>query len=118
MEQFQKGGNMTDVIAALANLANIDCPEREEALAEFYEKWKHDPLVMDKWLAIQAGSSPADDAGQGQGAHTPSGLLHKKSEQGARPDRRLLQGNPVRFHDPGGAGYAFLADHGPCSRSP
>ena len=56
MEQFKTGGNMTDVVTALANLANIDCPERNEALAAFYEKWKDDPLVMDKWLSIQAMS--------------------------------------------------------------
>ena len=29
--------------------------ERETALAEFYEQWKDDSLVMLKWLALQVG---------------------------------------------------------------
>jgi len=38
MDQYRTGGNMTDVIAVLANIANNDCPEREHALASFYER--------------------------------------------------------------------------------
>src|SRR5688500_3850852 len=52
--QFHAADNMTDAMAALGVLANLDCPEREPALAEFYEKWKNEPLVVDKWLAVQA----------------------------------------------------------------
>jgi len=46
--------NMTDVIAGLRVLSHLDIPERDEELNAFYEKWKHDPLVTDKWLALQA----------------------------------------------------------------
>ena len=60
MEQYRTATNMTDAIASLANLANTDCPERREALDSFYEKWKNDPLVMDKWLSIQAMSRLPD----------------------------------------------------------
>jgi hypothetical protein len=28
-------------------------PERETALSEFYEMWKHEPLVILKWLGLQ-----------------------------------------------------------------
>ena len=53
MEQLRTADNMTDVMASLANVANTDCPERPDALSGFYEIWKDDPLVMDKWLSIQ-----------------------------------------------------------------
>ena len=47
---------MTDSMAALAALANIDCPERQRALEPSTRKWKDEPLVVDKWLAVQAAS--------------------------------------------------------------
>src|SRR5439155_21733703 len=55
-EQFRKADNMTDAMAALSCLANVECPERQPALDAFYEKWQREPLVVDKWLAVQAGS--------------------------------------------------------------
>jgi aminopeptidase N len=111
MEQFKSAGNMTDRVTALANLANIDCPERSEALAAFYGKWKDDPLVMDKWLSIQAMSRLPD------ALDTVKELTRHPAFNIKNPNkvRALIgafsQGNPVRFHDPGGAGYVFLADH-------
>ncbi len=111
MEQFKTAGNMTDAITALANLANIDCPERTEALAAFYEKWKDDPLVMDKWFSIQAMSRlpNALDAVKELTRHSAFNIKNPNKV------RALIgafsQGNPVRFHDPSGAGYVFLADH-------
>src|SRR5438270_2624835 len=46
-EQLQQADNVTDAMAALSCLANLDCPERQPALDAFYEKWKHEPLVPD-----------------------------------------------------------------------
>ncbi len=111
MEQFKTGGNMTDVVTALANLSNIDCPERSAALAAFYGKWKDDPLVMDKWLSIQAmsGLPFALDIVKALTRHSAFNIKNPNKV------RALIgafsQGNPVRFHDPDGAGYVFLADH-------
>src|SRR5690606_32148765 len=47
-EQFRAADNMTDAMAALGALANNECPERQPALGAFYEKWKDEPLVVDK----------------------------------------------------------------------
>jgi aminopeptidase N len=109
-EQYRTAGNMTDTMAALANLANVDCPERSDALAAFYDKWKNDPLVMDKWLSIQALSRMPNTL------ETVKGLLAHPAFNIKNPNKvRALIGafsaNTVRFHDPNGEGYAFLADH-------
>src|ERR1700722_15939549 len=58
--QFDAAQNMTDVLAALGILSNESCSERLDALAAFYQSWRHDPLVLDKWFAIQALSSLPD----------------------------------------------------------
>jgi aminopeptidase N len=111
MEQFKTAGNMTDVITALANLANIDCPERNDALAAFYEKWKDDPLVMDKWLSIQAMSRLPSSLDRVRELTRHSSFNIKNPNKVRALIGAFCQGNPVRFHDPGGAGYAFLAEH-------
>ncbi len=54
--RFQKAGNRTDALAALTDLASADCPEREQALNAFYEKWSDEHLVVDKWLGVPAAS--------------------------------------------------------------
>jgi aminopeptidase N len=108
-EQFQRADNMTDSMAALATLANLDCPEREPALAAFYERWKNEPLVVDKWLAVQAGSRrPAT-------LDTVKRLLKHPAFDLKVPNRvyalvRTFAANHVRFHAAGGGGYAFLVD--------
>ncbi len=110
MDQYRTGGNMTDVISALVNIANNECPEREEALASFYETWKSDPLVMDKWLAIQATSRlPGTlDIVKTLTKH-PAFTIRNPNK--VRALVGAFSSNSVRFHDLSGAGYAFIADH-------
>ena len=59
LQQFEASlkTNMSDLQPALVALANLDSPHSEKALDHFYNAWKHDALVVDKWLAIQAGSN-------------------------------------------------------------
>jgi aminopeptidase N len=108
--QFDAGANMTDVLAALSVLTDIDGPEREDALAAFYERWAGDPLVIDKWFALQARSSLP-----GAIARVRALTAHPAFTR-ANPNRvRALvgtfsQANPLHFHDRGGDGYAFLVE--------
>ena len=107
---FDGADNMTDQIAALGILANIDVPERAHALERFYEQWKGDHLVMDKWLSIQATSSlprALDDV---------KALLHHPAFTIRNPNKvralitSFATANQVRFHAANGAGYALVAD--------
>jgi aminopeptidase N len=108
-EQFQRADNMTDAMAALATLANLDVPEREPALAEFYARWKDEPLVADKWLSVQAGSRLSTTL------DTVKKLLKHPAFDLKVPNRvyaliRTFAANHVRFHGADGGGYALLAD--------
>jgi aminopeptidase N len=110
LEQYSSGSNMTDVIAALAALSNYPGPEREEALDNFYERWKNDPLVLDKWLIIQATSYLEDTL------ERVKGLLRHPSFSLRNPNKvrsligAFCSGNHVRFHDSSGEGYRFLTE--------
>jgi aminopeptidase N len=106
---FRAADNMTDAMAALGALAGADCPERLPALDAFYAKWKDEPLVVDKWLAVQAGSRLP-----GTLARVQELLVHPAFDRKV-PNKvyaliRSFGANHVRFHAADGAGYAFLAD--------
>src|SRR5437588_536176 len=108
-EQLQQADNVTDAMAALSCLANLDCPERQPALDAFYEKWKHEPLVLDKWLTVQSTSRLPDTLPRVRR------LLSHPAFDIKVPNKvyALIRGfasNHVRFHAADGSGYAFLAD--------
>jgi aminopeptidase N len=108
--QYDGADNMTDRQAALQILAELPGPERERALADFHERWRDDPLVLDKWFTVQALSTAADtlDRVEALSRHPDFTL--------ANPNRvralvgAFASGNPVRFHSADGRGYEFLAD--------
>ena len=107
--QFRAADNMTEAMAALTALANVDCPERQPALDAFYTKWKNEPLVVDKWLAVQATSRLP-----GTLARVKQLLSHPAFDMKV-PYRvyaliRAFASNHVRFHAADGSGYEFLAD--------
>ncbi len=108
MAQYQRQQNMTDVLAALEALSHTPLPEREEALEDFYQRWHHDPLVLDKWFALQAGSHHEHAL-----AHVEA-LIHHPDFTYTNPNRvRSVLGvfgrsNLMGFHRADGKGYDFL----------
>ncbi len=107
---YTQADNMTDRIAALRLLVDIDCPERQAALDDFYQRFSGDPLVVDKWLALQALSTLPDTLSR------VTALLRHPAFSMARPNKvRALVGsftanNQLRYHAADGSGYVFHAD--------
>ncbi len=109
--QFVGAGNMTDQVAALKELADLDdCEVRSKVLDSFYKKWNKDPLVMDKWFTLQAFSSRKNCL------QDVIVLMDNPSFSLDNPNKvraligAFCSGNHVRFHDEKGRGYQFLAD--------
>ncbi|TMA33362.1 MAG: aminopeptidase N [Deltaproteobacteria bacterium] len=109
-QQFERADNMTDRQAALQILVDLPGDAREAPLARFYQTWRGDPLVLDKWFTVQALSTRADTFDRvARLARHPDFTL-------ANPNRlralvgSFASGNPVRFHAADGRPYAFLAD--------
>ncbi|CAO3378692.1 aminopeptidase N [Azospirillum argentinense] len=108
--QYRGAQAMTDVMAALQFLSNSNAPERDEAIAGFYERWKGEALVVDKWFGVQATSHRPD------ALERVTELLAHPAFEIRNPNKvyaligGFAGGNPVRFHDTSGAGYRFLAD--------
>lgn len=109
LEQFLSAGNMTDEIGALSNLVHADSAFKEEATKAFYEKWKHETLVMQKWLTVQA-SARHDSVYE-----TVLKLEHDSVYDRTIPNLvRSLLGqfavNKIQFNHPSGRGYRLVAD--------
>ena len=110
LAQYHGADNMTDRMTALEILALYDRPERAQALEDFYTRYADDPLIIDKWLALQAAiPEPATlDRVQALTAHPAFSM--------ANPNRvRALIGsfaqvNHTQFNRIDGAGYDFIAD--------
>jgi len=107
-EQFGSADNMTDRQAALGVLTNSKWPERIAALADFYERYRDDALVLDKWFMVQALSTRDDTlaAVEALSSHPDFSIDN--------PNRlRSLVGafgsNQRAFHAASGDGYRFLA---------
>ncbi|WP_157215500.1 aminopeptidase N [Flavisphingomonas formosensis] len=109
LAQYRGADNMTDRQGALGVLANGTAAEREEALADFYGRYKGDALVLDKWFTTQALSTRDDTV------EVVEALAQHPDFTLANPNRlRSLVGaftaNQRAFHDASGRGYRFLAD--------
>ena len=108
--QYDAADNMTERMAALDTLSQYDRPERAHALDDFYRRYADDPLIVDKWLALQA-------------IIPEPGTLERVRALTAHPAFSMANPNRVRsliaafalanhtqFNRADGAGYDFVAD--------
>ncbi len=109
-EQYEKANNMTDKVVALSILAAGDSEMKNTAFETFYNIWKTNPLVIDKWFTIQATSDRKD------APEVVEKLLQHPDFNIKNPNRvRSLMGvfgssNQRWFHREDGKGYKLLAD--------
>lgn len=110
LTRYENADNMTDSMAALNALRDLDCPERETALAHYEQRWQDQPLALDKWFALHAASRVPKAFEQVQAL-----LGHPRFDL-TNPNRvRALLGtfaraNICEFHRADGAGYEFVGD--------
>ncbi len=118
--QFKEADNMTDTVAALkllcdaarccqAKSSHTESDEKDIALQAFYDRWKDDAVVMNKWFSVQAGT-------YGNGVAQRIKELEKDPAFDARNPNKLsalyrsFAANLLHFHNIGGSGYKLIAD--------
>ena len=112
--QIEQGDNMTDCFGALSAL--VLTPEsayrevQAQQLEQFYHKWKHEPLVVVKWLRIQALAENVNTLAQ------VKALLQHPGFEITNPNKvyalvgTFAKQNFVGFHQLNGEGYEFVRD--------
>ena len=108
-QQFSTADNMTDTIASFVILCNSDSKQKEEAVQDFYQKWHHDPLVINKWFTTQAMAHDREifdtieklEASSAFDAQNPNKIRALYS---------AFSRNYTNFHSKDGRGYQLIAD--------
>ena len=109
LQQYRTATNMTDRLAAFSLLADSAAAERQGVIDDFYQQWKGQPLLLDKWFSIQALAHRSETFSEIES------LLHHADFSLSNPNRvRSLLGafyqNLAVFHRPDGGGYQLLVE--------
>jgi aminopeptidase N len=110
ISQYRQADNMTDAIAALGALVNADLATGTELLADFHAKWQHDPLVVDKWLILQAGCALPGTLDRVKALTSHPSFTYKNPNKVRSLIATFCATNHVHFHAADGSGYQFLGD--------
>ena len=107
---YRAAGNMTDAMGGLNALMTLGGAAFATALSDFHARWKDEPLVIDKWFALQA-RDPAPEALERVIALTSHPDFDPQTPNRLRAlVATFATANPARFHAEDGSGYRFLAD--------
>ncbi len=107
---FRNADNMTDRLAGLQILVRAGAEAAEAALAAFHDRYRDDPLVLDKWFTIQATAPGEATLGR------VIELMRHPAFALSNPNRvraligAFASGNPAQFNRPDGAGYRLLGE--------
>ncbi len=107
-EQYDNSDNMTLQLSALAILLRQNVGE--DALAKFYQQWKGDRLVMDKWFGLQVSCAAPQDAASVAEKLTQHPDFDHKNPNRFRATLGALAMHHAGFHHISGKGYTLLAD--------
>ena len=108
---LETADNLTDRLTALRWAAYYEAPEqRAQRLDDFYEQWKHEALVVNQWLTVQA---TRPDPGCVEDIRA---LLDHEAFDWRNPNKlralvgAFAGGNPIAFHRADGAGYRLMGE--------
>jgi aminopeptidase N len=110
-KQYRAAGNMTDRIAALGTLSLHHVPQRADAIEDFYQRYAGDPLILDKWFALQAGIPEAGTLERVRGLTMHPAFSYSNPNRVRSLIGAFAQGNMTQFNRADGGGYEFVADN-------
>ncbi|ANJ66432.1 aminopeptidase N [Halothiobacillus diazotrophicus] len=108
--QFDRADNMTESFNALFALSVRPTDVFERLMARFEERWRHDPLIMDKWFALQAQRTDGDALERVRQLMGHPAFSLKNPNRVHALIGSYARGNLMDFHAPDGHGYQWLAD--------
>jgi aminopeptidase N len=106
--QYEAADNMTLQLSALSALMKAEAGDAQSQA--FFDQWRDDRLVMDKWFALQIATAAPEKAAGAANVLTQHALFEMKNPNRFRAVMGALAGNHAGFHHASGAGYALLAE--------
>ncbi|VFQ68044.1 unnamed protein product [Cuscuta campestris] len=109
LDEYRTAANMTEQFAALIAIDQQHGQTRDEILADFFGKWQHDFLVVNKWFSLQGASTVPGNV------ENIKKLLNHPAFDLRNPNKVYsliggFCGCPINFHAKDGSGYKFLGE--------
>ena len=108
LSQYQSAENMTDQMAAFKSLVHHETDSSDQVISEFYQQWKDDHLVMDKWFTVQATIPHVSSITSVEKLFDHADFDIKNPNRVRSLLGAFCAANPVCFHDTSGFGYGLL----------
>ena len=108
IDQLATATSLTDRISALSAITNSTCPDREQVLNAFFENWRRQDLVVDKWFRLQATSTRHDTLQQTWRLCEHPAFDYTNPNKVYSLIAAFCHSNPRHFHSRDGKGYRFL----------
>ncbi len=106
---FDAARSMTETVAAMEALGASHSPAFDDALERFRQRWSANPLVMDKWFAVQAAAPRADALSRVETLRAHPDFNTRNPNRVRALAAAFAMRNPRAFHAADGGGYRFLA---------
>jgi aminopeptidase N len=108
---YDRATNMTEEIHALAEFVGSGVPLAHPSIQKFYQKWKHDSLVMLKWFGVLASYTPRGECLKRLEVLEKDPLFLKQVPNYLRSlYLQFAKNNLTAFHAEDGSGYEFLSE--------
>ncbi len=110
--QFQTADNMTNCLAALNALIHGEAPTEivDGSLSEFYDRYKNNHLVVDKWFGVQALMPGSNGLSRIRRLTSHDAFSYENPNRARSLLGGFAAGNMTAFHSADGKGYEFYAD--------
>ncbi len=110
LAQFEQADNMSEQMAALRAIVLNGSEQADRVLARFQEQWQDQPLVVDKWFALQAMRTDGDAVERVKALREQPAFSIRNPNKVRALYGSFANGNRQSFHAPDGRGYALIAD--------
>lgn len=109
-DQFEYGSNMTDTIAALSALIDLGSDVSSGPIRDFYNRWKEEELVIDKWFSLQSSRASTETLEAVKKLVTHPDFTFSVPNRVRSVVEVFANINPIAFHAPNGQGYRFVRE--------
>ena len=111
LAQYADADNMTDRLGALRALVGSGFEsDRDQTLADFYERFKADPQVVEQWFSVQAASGRTGSLPQIRELMQHPAFDWKNPNKIRSVIGAFAGQNLPAFHSEDGSGYEFLVE--------
>ncbi len=109
-QQYTEARTMTERMAALVALTHNASPGAQLLAEAFYQQNQDNPLLVDKWLGLQASNPQPGTLERVQALTEHPAFSWRNPNKVRALIGTFARGNRIRFHDVGGGGYRMLSD--------